>query len=235
MLNPIPRSLALGLAFAAASLASPLASATVVVTTLPAALTTPNNPGGGNGDGTGVWFNPLTGYAEVRGFAFPSPLFEDGKFFLLKDLSFGSAEAEVYTEGLFSRGNGVIYASTSNLNPARFAGGTLIGPNTGYQSPGTGYTDLGPSFGNWASGGQGYLGFTIRDASSGSASDVFYGWADITVNSDFSVTLNAFAYENVRNRPIATPLSAVPEPATWAFMGLGLAALGFVARRQRAA
>ena len=30
-------------------------------------------------------------------------------------------EAMIFTQGFFSRGNGVIYASPSNLNPARFA------------------------------------------------------------------------------------------------------------------
>ena len=72
----------------AALLASAGASqAAVVYTSLATPMTTASNPGGGNNDGTGVWFNPLTGYAEARGFFFPNTLFEDGKFFLLLDAS----------------------------------------------------------------------------------------------------------------------------------------------------
>jgi hypothetical protein len=218
---------------AAVAIVPSLAHATVIYTPLATALTTPSNSGGGAFDGTGVWFNPLTGYAETRGFLFPDTLFEDGKFFLLRDVSFASLEALIYTQGYFSRGNGVIYASTTNLNPAHFAAGVAIGPGTGYQNPGAGYADLGPSFGNWAAGDRGFLGFTIRDASGASASDVFYAYADITVNTDFSVTLNAFAYENVRGAPITTSFtSAVPEPGSWALMGAGLAAVLGLARRR---
>jgi hypothetical protein len=216
-------SAALSLAILAVT---PTASrASVIYTPLAAPLITPFNPGGGCCDGTGIWFNPLSGYAESRGFTFPSPLFEDGKFFLLSDTYFGSAEAEVYTQGLFSRGNGVIYASASNLNPARFAAGDVIGPASGYQSPGAGFTDLGPAYGNWTPG-RGFLGLTIRDASSVSSSDVFYAFADITLNADYTITLNAFAYENVRGLGITAALAApVPEPTSGLMLGAGLAGL----------
>jgi hypothetical protein len=205
---------------------APLAGqAAVVYTSLASPLTTPFNAGGGCCDGTGVWFNPLSGYAETRGFTFPSPLFEDGKFFLLSDTSFSSGQAQVFTEGFFSRGNGVIYASSSNLNPARFAAGNVIGPASGYQSPGAGYPDLGPAYGNW-SPGRGFLGLTIRDASSASGSDVFYAFADITVNANYTVTLNAFAYENVRGLGITASLAApVPEPTSGLMLGAGMAGL----------
>jgi len=207
----------------------PVSFANVVYTSLGTPLTTPSNPSGGNSDGTGVWFNPLTGYSEVRGTTFPSPLFEDGKFFLVRDTSFTTPEAEVFTQGLFSRGNTVIYASTSNLNPARFAAGASIGPGTGYQSPGTGFTDLGPTFGNWQSGGQGYLGLVIRDPAGAASSNVFYGFADITVNADFSVTLNGFAYDNIEGTPITT-FTPVPEPSSLAL----LAGVGIVVWRRAA-
>ena len=210
------------------TVAPALSSAATIYTAI-TPMTTPSNTGGGNSDGTGVWFNPLNGYAEVRGSAFPSPLFADGKFFLLQDASFATPEAEIFTEGLFSRGNGVIYASSSNLNPARFAAGALIGPGVGYQSPGAGFPDLGPTFGNWAAGGRGFLGLTLRDASGASSSDVFYGFADITVKPDFTITLNAFAYNNVRGQAITAFSAPVPEPSTFAFLGLGLSALVSIA------
>ena len=101
------RSTLLSLSMVAlAALAPQVSHADVVYTSLATALTTTPNPGGGNADGTGVWFNPLTGYAESRGYFFPGTLFADGQFFLLRDTSSGSAEAQIFTQGFFSRGNG---------------------------------------------------------------------------------------------------------------------------------
>lgn len=220
-----------GLGATALALGLAAAQAEVIYTALPTGLTTPSNSGGGANDGTGVWFNPLTGYAEVRGFLFPDPLFEDGKFLLLRDtVTYSQPQAQVWTEGLFARGNGVIYASPGNLNPARFGVGQVIGAGTGYQSPGAGFPDLGPAFGNWAGGGRGFLGLTLRDPSGSSANDIFYGYADITVNDDFSITLNAFAYENVRGASITT---AVPEPGVAAMWLAGLAMLLRLGRQRR--
>ncbi len=122
------------------------------------------------------------------------------KFLLLTDVSGGSAQAQVWVEGLFSRGNGVIYGrGQSQSGPLRV--GTSIGAGSGYQDPGSGYPDLGPAFGNWATPGRGFLGLTLADPTDDTGSRHFYGFADITVNDDYSITLNAFAYENVSGQP----------------------------------
>ena len=184
-------------------------------------LTTDPNPGGGNSDGTGVWFNPLTGYAESRGFLFPSPLFADGMYFLVMDTSFVQTEAEIFTQGFFSRGNDVIYASSSNLNPAYFGDGAVIGPGSGYQSPGAGFTDLGPTFGNWTAGDHGFIGLTIRNPAGATSSDIFYGYAEININQDYSITLLSFAYNDVPGAAITT-VTTVPEPSV-----LGISAMAF--------
>lgn len=195
-------------------------------------LTTDANLGGGNSDGTGVWFNPLTGYSESRGFTYPSPLFTDGQFFLVMDQSFAQTEAEIFTQGFFSRGNGVIYQSSSNLNPAYFGDGAIIGPASGYQDPGAGFTDLAPTFGNWTAGEHGYLGFTIRNPAGASSSDVFYGYAEINVNQDYSITLLSMAYNDVEGAAITT-VTSVPEPTVLGVSAIALA-VGIAARRRRA-
>ena len=154
----------------ALSLALP-ARAEVIHTVLPTPLTTAPNPGGGNNDGTGVWFNVLAGTAESRGFFFPDPLYTDGQYFLLLDtVTYSVPEAMVFVQGFFSRGNGVIY-DPDNLNPAWFGEGAVIGPDTGLQSPGAGFPDIGPLFGN-GEVGRGFLGLTIRDPAGSSAADV---------------------------------------------------------------
>ena len=100
------------------------------------ALTTTPNPGGGCCDGTGVWFNPLTGYAESRGYFFPDTLFDDGLFFLLTDTSFGSPQAQVFTQGYFFRGNGVVYESVEQPEPRRAtAKGSASAPAPATRTP----------------------------------------------------------------------------------------------------
>lgn len=215
---------------------SGLTQAAVHVTDNPDITTLPNlNPfssGPNANDGTGVWFNPLTGYAESRGFTYPSTFFEDGQFWLMWNNLYVQPEAEIWTQGFFSRGNGVIYESSLNRNPRRFGDGDVIGPGVGYQNPGAGFTDLGPTFGNWADGGRGYLGLTIRDPAGSGSGDIFYGYAEINVNPDYSVTLLSFAYNDVRGASITTAPSPVPEPGTVALLGVAALA-GVVATRRR--
>ena len=98
----------------------------------------------------------------------------------------------------------------------------MIGPASGYQSPGAGYVDLGPTFGNWTASEHGFLGLTINDAADGG---VYYAYAEIDVNSDYSITLDSFAYNDVKNGTITTVLTPVPEPSTLAVLGFGAAAM----------
>lgn len=182
-----------------------------------------------NFDGTGIWFNPLTGYSEQRGATYPSPLYEDGKFFLTL-YGYTTPEASVVIEGLISRGNNVL--DNSSQNPLRFSDGASIGSASGFTYSGGGYTDLGPTYGNWLGGGHGYLGLVMRDPSSASSSDVFYGYAEINVDpSSYAISLLSFAYNDVRGQSITT-VSTVPEPSVLALAPLGLAAWTLARRRK---
>jgi hypothetical protein len=228
--NPTMRNHLSFLVVAASMALAPLAARADIHYTDNINLTTDPNSSG-TGDGTGVWFNPLTGYSESRGYFYPSPFFTDGQYWLMMNASFIQTEAQIYTQGFFSRGNGVIYQSSSNLNPAYFGDGTVIGSSSGYQNPGDGYTDLGPTFGNWTAGEHGFLGLTIRDPNGASSSNIFYGYAEITVNADYSITLLSMAYNDVEGASITT-VSTVPEPSVLGISGMALV-IGIMVRRQR--
>jgi len=71
-----------------------------------------------------------------------------------------------------------------------------------------------------------------------------YGWADITVNPDFSITLHGFAFESCANESIhvgstsggATCCAApIPEPHSAALVALGAAGLLAYRRRRKTA
>jgi hypothetical protein len=208
-------------AIAAALWVAPAVSSASVVYWGNIGLTTNPNANGAEYDGTGVWFNPFTGYAESRGYYFPNPLFEDGKFLLVMDTYYAQTEAEVWTEGYFSDGNHVI--GDANGNPLRLTAGAAINASTGSEAE---YVDLGPTYGNWAAGGEGYIPLVLGSTTG----SIYYGYADVTVDpSTYAITLNAFAYESTPGATIVA--GAVPEPTSMA--PLAVAGLLFVGRRRR--
>jgi hypothetical protein len=74
----------------------------------------------------------------------------------------------------------------------------------------------GTAYGNWLPAGRGFLG--LRFLIGGSP---HFGWADITVYPDLSLTFHRFAYEDVADQPIY----ASPEPHPVALVALGAAGL----------
>lgn len=134
-----------------------------------------------------------------------------------------------------SPNSAVTLRSGPDLLPARLTLGAVIGGAGQFGGPsGTiasgGFTGSnGPvQYGNWNAAGlpnSGYIGFRF-----GQAGNFQYGWANVSVNADYSITLRSFAFENVPNTAIAA--GAVPEPTTTALL-LGLGAGGLAAYRAR--
>jgi len=82
---------------------------------------------------------------------------------------------------------------------------------------------------NWAPGTTGYVGLRVGAG----GGDYRYGWAQISYNSDRSITLYDLAYEQSLNTAIQAGAGAIPEPSTYAVLaGIVAAGAAFYARRR---
>ena len=111
--------------------------------------------------------------------------------------------------------------------------GFSVTPSTDFPDRGSGILTYGPStqFASFPtattipySNGDNYLG--LRATQNGQD---YFGYAFFT-----NTILNSFAFETAANTAISinTSTSAVPEPASWAMMILGMGAVGFAMRRR---
>lgn len=124
---------------------------------------------------------------------------------------------------------------TAGSEVGRLEAGVQIGPDLGYASSGNFYTGT-ISFpspfpnlsGTWVSQGDGYFGFSF-DYNGTTA----FGWAYFRPQSpsQYAATITEWAFDDT-GAPIVTGMTAVPEPATSAFMA-GLAGLGVLVVRRR--
>ena len=88
------------------------------------------------------------------------------------------------------------------------------------------------------SDGTRYVAFDVKDQSNSNA--VYYGWMNVTVvganttSTDPNVrfTLNSYAYDNTGG---SIPVGAVPEPSTYALLGIGAMGLLMVLRKKKTA
>lgn len=101
---------------------------------------------------------------------------------------------------------------------ARLNAGTAVGVSSVFDATEYILAESSASLGNWNDLGTGFFGFQFAGVSG-----THYGWANITVLSDFNVTLNSFAYETEAGVSIVTGDAPVPEPSTVvsALAGLG--------------
>ncbi len=112
---------------------------------------------------------------------------------------------------------------------ARLGAGEEVGyPRAFATSSGT-LADHYYGIGNWQALGQGYIGVSFPDA----AGNTLYGWIDITIESDYRVTLTRWAYEDEGNPILTGAGPTVPEPSSLTLMALGASGLAILRRRRR--
>lgn len=164
------------------------------------------------------------------------------------DLSFGAGQAQVNADGTLGGSGilGTIYLNGGTVAPGSSAGTTLTAQNLYWES-GVLLFDLGPtpetsdllSVGGLQGFGTTY-NFTFVDQ--GWVAGTTYTLIDF-VSSDidianFSFTniglIGDFAY-NEANSTLEFTVDTVPEPSTWALLGLGAVALGWSVWRRRTA
>lgn len=219
----------LTIALAASLFAGLSSTANIVSFDIPDLTTVPSIDDDLNGyNNNGIWFTMLTGNAElVSNDSFPG--FVDGQYQIRTQQYLGSNAAEFVVQGFFANGNNVAAQGAGSFatNPGYFAFGTEVGPDLFVTS--NQFTALSGTFGNWtnADSMRGALGLIFANGA-----DLHYGFADITVFADSTVTLHGFAFESTPSTAITA--FAVPEPGTYAAV-LGLIGLLYTVYRRRRA
>ena len=83
------------------------------------------------------------------------------------------------------------------------------------------------SYGSWASGGTGFVGFRFENNG-----NTYYGWARLDIDSgDLDGEVVDYAYEDNPNTAILT--GAVPQPSSLSLLAMGTIGLAVLRRRRR--
>jgi hypothetical protein len=115
--------------------------------------------------------------------------------------------------------------------PLRLGAGAYVGPggNFAWASYPNFLATSSGSYGEWNAFGRGYVGLRFQIGP-----NTHYGWAEISVNPNYTSTLHRWAYEDVPNTGLSTPSGgAIPEPASIVLMALGAAGLALYRKRRQ--
>jgi hypothetical protein len=107
----------------------------------------------------------------------------------------------------------------------KFASSASISSGSSFTSP-LYINAYGNNDANWPAGTTGYVGIRVPNGG-----DVNYGWAQISYNSDKSLTIHDFAYEQTINTAISA--GAIPEPSAYAALAGLLAGSAALYRRRQ--
>jgi len=140
---------------------------------------------------------------------------------------------------LFAKGQGFQASSVNNnafaltgSSVARLSPGVPIGPgmsfNTFFRTLASNAPAPSTPFGHWndrpASGDVGLA--IVRSG------QTYYGWANIVVNQDYTVTLNTFGYNTAPGQSVIDNQGVAPEPASILLMALGAAGIAAYRRKR---
>jgi hypothetical protein len=166
-----------------------------------------------------VYFSPLSGQVWTS--------YSDTALFGIANVSGNLAIAFNTTP------DGTLVVAPNRVNPslstvARLSSGAVVGTGSLFDNAEYTLAESDGLIGNWNGLGSGFFGFRF-----GTGTDVHYGWASITVLPNYNITLNSFAYETVSGQPITVAATPVPEPSSFAFVGIcGVLGLLFGLRRR---
>lgn len=224
------RSLLLSTAALAGLISAPAIAQTVVFDVLDTTTVGSTIDTGSSFDNNGIWLTMASGSLSIiSDGSFPG--YADGQYQLNTNIFFADPTANIYTQGFFANGNDVAVAGTGGQpsNPAMFSFGQTVDASATYIGASS-FTTIaggpGDTWGNWNSFGRGAIGVKFANGA-----NIHYGFIDVTVNTNKTITLHGWAYEATPDTGIAT--FAIPEPSAFSLLlGFGMIA-GLLLRRRR--
>jgi hypothetical protein len=212
------------------SLALAAASSPAGALASPIGYTPPGEPWQTPDTGGAIFFNPSTGSAFVT-FTPGSYTALPGDYELFMEVDSPTRTVDTL-QAPGGGGFAVSPASTFGV-PQRLAFGDVIGPGLyfrqSFSTLASNFLSSPPGFFNPPSPGtsaEGYVGLDYGGD---------YGWADIVINGDYTISLNAFGYDS-DGAAITTGagIEATPEPASIILLALGAAGMEAFRRKQSA-
>jgi hypothetical protein len=175
--------------------------------------------------GSAIYFNALTGQIDAG--------LMPGDYELITDLEGAKTAARLMTSGANEFAAAPFTSMATASSVSRLFLNDPIGPSLKFANfASTLASNSFQHFGHFQpQPASGYVGLRITDGA-----DTFYGWADITVNSDLTITLTSLGFDNSGASVAAgAGASDTPEPASIALLVLGAAGLAGYRRKRLAA